>query len=326
MEANPVTSCPAADRPKVSIIVVSFNTRELTAACLRSVREHVTGVAYELLVVDNASSDGSVEAIRETAPQARLYPLQKNIGFAGANNLAACDARGEFLLLLNPDTLLRDDAITPMVAFAEAHPQAGIWGGRTLFGDGSLNPSSCWRKMTIWGLICGALGLRSLRRNSGVFNPEGYGGWKRDGARQIDIVTGCFLLITKALWDELGGFDPAFFMYGEDADLCLRAAKRGYRPMITPDATIVHYGGRSERSKPDKIIRLLRARQMLIRRHWNAAAAPIGLALLKASILSRRLMHAIAPGPADSDEQRLGKWTSVWRRRGEWTDKSASTP
>jgi GT2 family glycosyltransferase len=210
-----------------------------------------------------------------------------------------------------------------MVAFADAHPEGGIWGGRTLFGDGSLNPSSCWRQMTIWGLICGALGLRSLWRNSPVFNPEGYGGWKRDGARPIDIVTGCFLLITKALWDELGGFDPAFFMYGEDADLCLRAAKRGYCPMITPDATIVHYGGRSERSKPDKIIRLLRARQMLIRRHWNAAAAPVGLALLKASILSRRIMHAIAPRSAGSEEQRLGKWASVWRRRGEWVDKSA---
>lgn len=323
MDAKQPPICTADNRPTVSIVIVSYNTRDLTVACLRSVLEHVRGVSYELLIVDNASADGSAEAIREIVPSALVYPLQKNIGFAAANNLASCDARGEYLLLLNPDTLLLDDAVAAMVAFAKQNPGAGIWGGRTLYGDGSLNPTSCWRHMTIWGLMCGALGLRSVFRNSKLLNSEGYGGWNRDSARHIDIVTGCLLLITRSLWDELGGFDPAFFMYGEDADLCLRAAERGYRPMVTPDATIIHHGGRSELSKPDKIIRLLRARQMLIRRHWNAVAAPIGLSLLKASILSRRIAHAIAPRRTGADGRPLDKWEAVWRRRREWADESA---
>jgi GT2 family glycosyltransferase len=315
-----VETVQAAPTPvTVSILIVSYNTRELTTACIQSVVQHVRDVSYELLVVDNASEDGSADAIRALVPQARLFALQKNIGFAAANNLASCEARGEYLLLLNPDTLLLDDAVFRLVEFARANPGAGVWGGRTLYGNGALNPTSCWRRMTLWGLTCGALGLRSMFRNSPVFNPEGYGGWKRDTAREIDIVTGCFLLITRTLWDALGGFDPAFFMYGEDADLCLRARERGHRPMITPAATIIHHGGRSERSKPDKIIRLLRARQMLIRRHWSRLAAPVGLALLRMAIFSRRITHALR----GEDDPRLGKWETVWQRRDEWANGSA---
>ncbi len=317
-----INATTSQDAPKVTIIIVSYNTRELTEASLRCVREHVKGISYELFIVDNASSDGSVEAIREAAsltPGTRLWELKENIGFAAANNLAAKEARGEYILLLNPDTLLLDDAVSALVQFAEAHPQAGIWGGRTLYEDRSLNPSSCWRRMTLWGLFCGALGLRSMFRRSAIFNTEGYGGWMRDEARHVDIVTGCLLMISRALWNEIGGFDAAFFMYGEDADLCMKARARGYRPMITPAATIIHYGGRSERSRPDKIISLLRARQMLIRRYWSPVAAPIGLFLLRVSILSRRIAHGLfGSRKNESGDERLGKWTSVWRRRGEW--------
>ena len=110
--------------------------------------------------------------------------------------------------------------------------------------------------MSLWNLFCRAVGLTGLFPQSRLFNAEAYGGWKRDTEREVDIVTGCFFLIEHRFWDTLGGFDPLFFMYGEEADLCLRARPLGARPRITPDARIVHYGGASERVRAEQIIRV----------------------------------------------------------------------
>jgi hypothetical protein len=144
------------------------------------------------------------------------------------------ESRAKRLLLLNPDTLILDDAIDRLFAFAENTPILGIWRGRTVFADGSLNPKSCWRQMTIWSVFCTLVGL-SFFRSSPVFYSEGYGGWPRNTVRRVDLVTGCFFLIDRDLWERLCGFDPTFFMYGEEADLCLRAATLGAKPTVTPD-------------------------------------------------------------------------------------------
>lgn len=303
---------PGAAAPKLSIIVVSYNTREMTLDCLRSVAAE-TRVPHEVIVVDNASSDGSAEAIAAAFPDIPLMAETVNHGFAKANNLAAVHARGEYLLLLNPDTVVLDGAIDRLMAFAEAQPQAMIWGGRTLYGDRSLNPTSCWRRMTLWGVVSQALGLNSLFRSSPVFNPEAYGGWARDSEREVDIVTGCFLLIRREFWNRLGGFDLSYVMYGEEADLCLRARSLGARPRMTPDAVIVHYAGASEKVRADKMVRLLRAKVLLIKRHFPAWQRPIGLLVFRFWPLSRvwgtRLLGR---------DQAAGTWAEVWRRRGEW--------
>src|SRR5690606_2943956 len=118
---------------------------------------------------------------------------------------------------------------------------------------GSLNPTSCWGRSTPWSEFCHAVGLSAAFRGSRLLNPEGLGSWRRDSVREVDIVTGCFLLLPRALWERLGGFHPDFFMYGEEADLCLRARRLGVRPIITPEATIVHYGGRSENKRIQKM-------------------------------------------------------------------------
>ena len=167
-------------RSTVSILIVSYNTREMTLACLRSVFEQTHAVDFEVIVVDNASSDASSDAIERQFPQTRLIRSAENLGFAKANNLAARAAGGEFLLLLNPDTVVLDCAIDRLMEFAAERPKAGIWGGRTLFADGSLNPTSCWRFMSLWSLFAQATGLTALWRDSPLFNPEGYGGWRRE--------------------------------------------------------------------------------------------------------------------------------------------------
>mgnify|MGYP001116718127 CR=1 FL=1 len=302
----------------LSIIVVSYNTSDMTCACLRSVFEQTQATEFELIVLDNASTDGSADAIEaEFGERVTLVRSEDNLGFAQGNNVAATHAQGEFLLLLNPDTLVLDGAIDRLVAFAGRTREAGVWGGRTVFEDRSLNPASCWRRMTPWSLACHAAGLTRLLRNTELFNPEAYGGWDRSTEREVDIVSGCFLLIRRELWEELGGFDRTFFMYGEEADLCLRAKARGWRPRVTPGATIVHYGGASERVRADKVVRLLAAKSTLIGRHWSRFMVPLGRLLLAAWPMSR-LVALTAAGLIGKKRDSRGVWREVWRRRREW--------
>ena len=306
--------------PVVSILVVSYNTRDMTMACLRSVIAETRDVPYEIIVVDNASSDRSAGAIAGLGGRVQLMALKDNIGFARANNLAAREARGQYLLLLNPDTLVLDSAIDRLCRVANANPAAGIWGGRTLFGDRRLDPTSVWAKMTPWSLACRALGLDAALPASPLFNAEALGGWNRDSMRTVDIVCGCFLLIRRELWNGLGGFDPAFFMYGEEADLCLRAAKLGARPLFTPTATIVHYGGASEATQAGKVAKLFKAKVTLMRRHWSFPARVLGQGLLALWPLSRWLAAA-AMVSVSKDEKRARQarmWREVWQTRAEW--------
>ena len=303
----------------VSIIIISYNTRDMTLACLHSVYEQTKDIAFDVKVVDNDSKDNSAQAIAQNFPEVTLVASKENLGFAKANNFAAKNAKGLFLLLLNPDTIVLNGAIQKLLAFARTHPGNRVYGGRTLSADSTLNPTSCWRKPTIWSLFCYATGFTSILRRNALFDPESYGPWQRDSVREVDIVTGCFLLIEKKLWDQLDGFDPQFFMYGEDADLCLRAAQEGARPIITPDATIVHYGGASEKVRADKMIRLFRAKEQLIQRHWPPGAGRLGKALLRFSVLSRvgacTFLKCISSRRFGT---KLESWREIWQRRKEW--------
>jgi GT2 family glycosyltransferase len=303
----------------VSVIVVSYNTAAMTLECLRSLHAE-TSTPFELLVVDNASVDGSAEAIRNDFPTARLFAEPQNHGFAKANNLAAAHATGEFLLLLNPDTVVLEHAIDELVAFARRTPSAGIWGGRTVFGDGSLNPASCWRRMGIWTNLCRVTGLDRAFPASGLLNAEAYGGWQRDTEREVDIVSGCFFLIERRLWLELDGFDPLFNMYGEEADLCLRARSLGNRPRITPLATVVHYGGASESVRSHKHAKLLKAKMSLARRHLPAWRALPAIQLLRLWPLSRWLAASAAARlrPTEKREVLRNDWGDVWSHRQDW--------
>ena len=302
--------------PKVSIIIVSYNTKEMTLACLRSVKAE-TRIPYEVIVVDNVSTDGSAEEIAKEFPDITLLAETVNHGFAKGNNIAAEHARGEYFLLLNPDTLVLDGAVDKLIAFAESRPQAKIWGGRTLFGDRTLNPSSCWRKMTLWNVFCRTAGLTGIFPNSGVFNSEAYGGWARDSERPVDIVTGCFFLIKREDWKALGGFDLTFFMYGEEADLCHRAAKLlGAVPRITPDAQIIHYGGASEKVRADRMVRVLRAKGELLKRYFPAWQRPLARALFVLYPFSRQLAYRLGLGKSGGESADV--WKEVWSRREEW--------
>ena len=304
--------------PALTVQIVSYNTRDLTLRCLETLLA-ATAAPMRVVVLDNASDDGSADAVAAAFPQVELIRSPDNLGFARANNVIAETAATEWLLLLNSDTEVLPGAIDDLLAFARANPAHGIYGGRTLFPDGSLNRGSCYDRLTPWSAFCHATGLVAAFRDSALFDTENIGGWARDSVREVDIVSGCFFLIRTALWRELGGFDPRFFMYGEEVDLCHRARARGWRPVVTPAATIVHLGGASRSSPASKRIQVARSRASVVALHWPARWRPWGRAMLwlwaanryAAATLLARAGVGRAAGPR-------GLWAEVWARRHDW--------
>lgn len=302
------------EMPEVSILVVSYNTLEMTLDCLRSVVRE-TKAAYEIIVIDNASTEGSAEAIATAFPDIKLVALTENIGFGCANNLAGEIARGRYVLLLNPDTVIRDGAIDRLLAVARRTPAAKMWGGRTVFADGSPNRTNCYQDVTLWRLFSRAVGLAAATGNHRYFSTA-YGGWDMMDERDVDILTGCFLLLTRDLWEALGGFDPDFFLFDEETDLCLRARRNfGARPRFTPEAVIVHHGSASLPSQADRIIRQLEGRLLLVDKHFNGFRRRIARGLIMLMPATRVLAGRILSVAGRSTG---AQWSEVWRRRGEW--------
>jgi hypothetical protein len=306
----------AASEPELTIIVVTWNTRELTLRCLETLFDNTPDVRIRVIVADNNSEDGSADVISERFPQVHLIRNNDDFGFARANNEAMTHVDTEWALLLNPDTETHPNAIRNLLDFSKRHREAGITGGRAVFRDGSLNRNSAFYKMTPWSLFCNLTGLSLAFRRTTFFNREMIGGWNRDTVSHVDVVSGSFFMIPTALWRKLGGFDLRFFMYGEEADLCLRAAALGYRPMTTPDAEIMHLGGAAA-PKSVRLVQLWTAKSTLVRLHWPKALVPVGLGELWLSCATRALVSAVlnALGRRSS---RSDDWLLMWSKRREW--------
>lgn len=296
----------------VSVLVISYRTRELTLGCLESLLATTTDLDLEVVLVDNGSGDGTVEAVRATFPSVDVVALADNVGFAAAVNLAASRATGDHLLLLNPDTVVHPDAVGALLEVARADRGAGIVGGRTVRADGSVDPSSCWGAPSLWSLVCFATGATAALRHHRLFDPESLGRWERDTPRRVDVVTGCLLLVEHDLWRRLGGLDSRFFMYGEDVDLCLRARQLGFQPTITPAATITHLVGASSSTSAHKRQLVLTGKATLVRKHWGPVAGRLGVGLLVAGVGLRAALGRVARRPAD-------QWRHTWRHRRSWT-------
>jgi len=304
----------------LSIIIVSFNCRELTLGCIRSIEETANTIDLEIIIVDNGSVDGSANAISNDFPQVKLIAQKENIGFGPACNAGVTIARGEYLLLLNPDTIVLPNSIQNLLEFAKKYPGAGIWGGRTLSPDGSLNPKSCWRFPTLWSTFCVAFGLARAFPTSEYFNWEEYGGWDRSTIRFVDVVSGCLLLIRKRLWSALGGFDPIYFLYSEEVDLCLRAKALGARPIISPDVEVIHYVGGTQDVKSERFILLFQGKRTYMLKHWPPIKQFVGKILLIVWPLSRyvglSLWAMMARRKISMVKAR--SWKVVWQSRRHW--------
>jgi len=281
--------------PGVSVVIVSYNTREDLLRCLASLRDHVVRLLLEVAVVDNASSDGSVEAVMEHFPGVTVLANAENVGFSRANNLGLRQTRAPYVLILNSDAEVRPGAVDALVALLEARPEVGIAGPRTVGSDGTaqvsfgpaLTPLAEWRQRRL------VRGVRrhepgALRRAEALTRREQEPAW----------VSASCLLARRATREAVGGFDEGFFLYEEDVDLCVRVRRAGWRIVFTPAAEVVHHLGRSmERSAERARLEYQRSHLRYYAKHNGVAAT----ALLRAFLLAGaagRWTAALGPGAA----------------------------
>ncbi len=261
--------------PTISILMVTYNSRGHLPACLNSISAE-TRVPYEIIIVDNASHDDTVEQVRTNYPQIRLIENKQNVGFAVAVNQAARVSTGRYLLLLNPDTVVQQDAIDRLTAFLEANPVVGICAPRILSTAGRIR-HNCFAFETPWSFFWFGVGVGPLHRVRDWMLRRNDWDIAADTPQKVEAVTGAVLLVRRELFERLGGLDERFFMYCEDGDFCLRARKAGSTAMLVPNAVVSHSGGAST---PESSVRLngmigqhlLNSRYRYIQKYWGSGA------------------------------------------------------
>jgi hypothetical protein len=272
---------------KVSILIVSWNTCQLLLDCLQSIYTSPPQVDFEIRIVDNASGDGSSQAVRERFPQVQVIDSPTNLGFAGGNNLAAQHARGQYFLLLNPDSILQSHAIDRLLAFLESTPSAGAVGPRLLNPDGSLQVST-YRTP---GLFLEAWRLSYLDR---LF-PLSYYAGSHPKPFLVEVLGGACILVRSEIFQSLGGFDADFFVYSEEVDLCLRIRQAGWRLYHLPEVKVIHYAGQSTRQARDPMfLELYRNKVRFFQKHYGSRKAAAYKELLWMAAYTRILPGMLA--------------------------------
>jgi GT2 family glycosyltransferase len=273
----------------LSVVIVNWNTRELLRDCLTSLVAASGGIAVEVLVVDNASSDGSGAMVQAMFPTVCLIESPRNIGFAAGNNLALRQVSGRHVLLLNSDTLVRGDVLRNAVVWLDGHPEAGVMGPLVKNADGSLQPS-CSSFPSLRNLMLQLLGVTRIAR----FDRYRLTGWDRSAARRVDVVSGAAMFVRRAAMEEVGLLDEAFFFYGEETDWCHRFARAGWQVVFVPLPAVTHFGGGSVRAlNHRRDVLLTEGTTRLHRKHGGIAAGLACFAILAAHNASRALFWSV---------------------------------
>jgi GT2 family glycosyltransferase len=255
---------------ELSIIIVNYNTCQLTIDALKSVYDSETKYTYEVILVDNHSSDNSVATIRAAYPHIPLIENEGNLGFSKANNQGIRRAKGRYILLLNSDTLLEPDTLQTMIQFMDDHPQAGASGCKLVLTDGSLD-KACKRGFpTPSAAFYYITGLSRLFPDNPKFNQYQLGHLSDNEHHQVDSLVGAFMLVRRATIDQVGLLDENYYMYGEDVDWCYRMKEAGWEIHYYPKTKITHLKGASSRRKPMKIIcEFYRAMYLFHHKHYR---------------------------------------------------------
>jgi O-antigen biosynthesis protein len=255
---------------KLSIVIVNYNVRYFLEQCLHSTLKACDGLDTEIFVVDNNSVDGSVKMVRDKFPTVQLIDNKDNKGFSKANNQALHKAKGQYFLLLNPDTLVEDDTLRKAIHFMDEHPDAGGLGVKMLDGKGKFLPESKRGLPTPSVAFYKVFGLSAIFPRSKVFNRYHLGFLDKDKIHPVDILSGAFMLLRKEVIDKIGFLDETFFMYGEDIDLSYRITQAGYKNYYFPEARIIHYKGEStKKSSLNYVFMFYNAMIIFAKKHYS---------------------------------------------------------
>lgn len=273
---------------KLSVIIVNYNVRYFLEQCLHSVRKAISGTSVEVFVVDNASVDGSVKMIREKFPEIHLIASNENMGFARANNLAMQQANGEYILLLNPDTVIESDTFSKILAFMDEHPDAGGLGVKMVDGKGKFLPESKRGLPTPEVAFYKIFGLSRLFPHSAKFSRYHLGHLDRDKVHVVDVLSGAFMLMRRTALEKTGYLDEQFFMYGEDIDLSYRITQAGYKNYYYPGTRIIHYKGEStKKGSLNYVFVFYNAMIIFAKKHFSKNNARVLSTLIKFAIYFR---------------------------------------
>lgn len=267
----------------VSVIIVNYNVRDFLNNALVSLSKALQGLQGEVFVVDNASDDGSCEMVRQSFPHVRLIANDANVGFAKANNQALALSSGEYILLLNPDTIVQEDTVRTLVGFFRENSDVGMAGCKILNPDGTFQ-LACRRSFpTPWVAFAKVSGLSSLLGSTRMFGRYNVTYLNPDESYEVDAISGSCMMIRRSVYEAIGGLDEDFFMYGEDLDWCYRVQKAGWKVFYVADTKIIHYKGEStRRSDIDELKIFYRAMRLFVRKNHKGSflfETVIGLAI-----------------------------------------------
>ena len=285
----------------LTVVIVNYRVKYLLEQTLRSVEQAMQGMTGEVIVVDNLSGDDSIAFSRERHPQVRYIENQENVGFARANNQAIMQARGEYTLILNPDTIITPQCLEEGIAWMKSHPKCGAIGARMMDGNGVFLPESKRSFPTPWVSFCKIFGLSKLFPRSPLFAKYHLRYLSDQEPQCIDILSGAYMLCRTSVLQQLGGFDEDFFMYGEDIDLSYRIVKAGYENWFLP-TPMVHYKGESTHKDSMRYVRVFYDAMLIFyRKHFprfNVIFYPIvklGVMVRAGMAMAKRLVKRILP-------------------------------
>ena len=277
---------------KLSIIIVSWNVKDDLSRCLASLKENRPSVPFEVIVIDNRSSDGTVNMVRQEYPDVVVIGNHENKGFARANNQGIKQSRGQHVLLLNPDTIVPPGSLDRLVAFLGNNPDVGACGPKLLNADGSTQASvrrfPTYRAALYNQTICRVMGLFRSQYRKWMMKDFGH-----DRQMDVDQIMGAAMLIRRSVIDDVGGMDENFFMYYEEVDLCYRIKKSGRRIVFFPGAVITHLGGRSSSQVPLKRLMVLTSLVAYFRKHRGKLSVGLFAVALKIGAILRHLFYLI---------------------------------
>jgi O-antigen biosynthesis protein len=289
---------------KLSIVIVNYNVKYFLEQCLYSVRKASANVTTEIWVVDNNSVDGSVEMVKEKFPEVHIIENKKNEGFSVANNQAIKLAQGEYILLLNPDTVVQEDTFEKVIRFMDEHPDAGGLGVKMIDGKGNFLPESKRGLPTPLVAFYKIFGLSKLFPQSRLFGRYHLGFLDKEKIHEVDVLAGAFMLMRKKTLDKVGMLDETFFMYGEDIDLSYRIQQGGYKNYYFPETQIIHYKGEStKKSSVNYVFVFYNAMIIFAKKHFSQKNANLFSFLINiaiyiragAAILNRFIKKLILP-------------------------------
>lgn len=279
---------------KLSVIIVNYNVEFFLEQCLHSVRVAMKGIVAEVFVVDNNSVDASVRMVKEKFPEVVLIENKKNTGFSYANNQAIRISKGEYILLLNPDTVVEEDTFTKAIEFMDAHADAGGLGVKMLDGKGNFLPESKRGLPTPSVAFFKVFGFSKLFPKSKLFGRYHLGFLDNDNVNSVDVLAGAFMLLRKSVLDKVGLLDETFFMYGEDIDISYRITQAGYKNYYFPETRIIHYKGESTRkSSVNYVFVFYNAMVIFAQKHFSQKHAKLFSFLIHIAIYIRAGMALI---------------------------------